>query len=579
VFKATTLYDNATGEALWVAPIRHDYGSESSFVLGLDGDLAVWNRYRVALWSSGTAGRGIEMLEVRDGGEVVLLDGAGGTVWTTGTHVGPTPSSGALPNPGRGAILRRGQTLRRQSLTSDDGSTVLFHSEGSIQLRDPEGQMAWSGPYQADDTYLVMDEDGMLRIRAGDGTVVKELAGPGEELVVVRGRAQLRNAAGAVVWTTARGGLPDDVPVAEPRAPAQSRLEVWIDSLTAGRGYSAAVVLNVEPAEALRRRGLPDTAVIRSTWQQLRARRDAAGPGAGAVVGAVALGPHTLMLADAPRLPGGPLSAATTAVTSSRAPGGDNDAGESEWTMHRDGDTVAHLRDEPPPRRKGVKLPEVARALTEMGSYNASWTAEFEGLELMCRVTGVWPTAADLGGELLGGVLAVSERDEPDVPAPQPPGATSRPAITLPDGLPDDRPVVVVRTDYSDDTAWAGLLEALGQADFTDDVDVHTVTGPAWNGADVDEVLAALPPDPPEAVFIADATAMNTDGYPVLAVSTTIPAASEDYEPEDGVSREFRAEAGTVASMHINFEIGNMSFAEFSEWATDDPEGVFRGYG
>jgi hypothetical protein len=78
-----------------------------------------------------------------------------------------------------------------------------------------------------------------------------------------------------------------------PLEPAQSRLEVWIDSLTAGRGYSATVVLNVEPAEALRRRGLPDSGVSRSTWQRLRARRDAAGPGAGAVVGALALGRHT----------------------------------------------------------------------------------------------------------------------------------------------------------------------------------------------------------------------------------------------------------------------------------------------
>jgi hypothetical protein len=65
----------------------------------------------------------------------------------------------------------------------------------------------------------------------------------------------------------------------------------------------------------------------------------------------------------------------------------------------------------------------------------------------------------------------------------------------------------------------------------------------------------------------------------VLAVSTTIPAASADYEPEDGVSREFRAQAETVAGMHINVETGNMCFEEFSEWATDDPDGVFRGYG
>jgi hypothetical protein len=268
-FKVTTLYDNATGEALWVAPIRHDYGAESSFALGLDGDLTVWNRYRVALWNSGTAGRGVESLEVRDNGEVVLLDGAGGTVWTTGTRVGPALWPDDWPSPGRGAVLRRGQSLRRQSLTSDDGSTVLFHYDRGVQLRDRGGQMSWSVAIRADGTdgtYLALDEDGMLRIRAGGGSML-ELAGPGQELVVVRDRAQLRDAAGSAVWTTARGGLPDAMPLGPP-GPAQSRLEVWIDSLTAGRGYSAAVVLDVEPAEALRRRGLPDSAVSRSTWER-----------------------------------------------------------------------------------------------------------------------------------------------------------------------------------------------------------------------------------------------------------------------------------------------------------------------
>jgi hypothetical protein len=349
---------------------------------------------------------------------------------------------------------------------------------------------------------------------------------------------------------------------------------VWIDSLTAGRGYSATVVLDVEPVEALRRRGLPDSTVSPSTWERLRARRDATGLDTTAVIGAVALGRHTLVLADVPWLSGDRLSTATVAVTSTRAPGGDNDDGASEWTMHQDGRTVAHLREAPPRRRKGVKLPDVARALTEMDSYNASWTAEFQGLELMCRATGVWPTAADLGGELLGGFLAVPRPDEPDVRAPHPPKAAARPAITL----GDEQCLVVVRTDYSNDVGWAGLLEALAQSEFADDVDAHVVTDRAWAHADPDEILGALRPAPLAAVFVADATAMNTAGYPLLAVSTVIPAPGEDYEPEQGVTREFRAEIGVVANMHIQFEIGNMGFEEFSAWANDDPDGVFRGF-
>lgn len=61
-------------------------------------------------------------------------------------------------------------------------------------------------------------------------------------------------------------------------------------------------------------------------------------------------------------------------------------------------------------------------------------------------------------------------------------------------------------------------------------------------------------------------------------MSTTIPAPSEDYEPEQGLAREFRAEAAVVADMHIQFETGNMGFEDFSAWANGDPDGVFRGF-
>lgn len=209
-------------------------------------------------------------------------------------------------------------------------------------------------------------------------------------------------------------------------------------------------------------------------------------------------------------MPGEPLSEGTSAVTSTLVPRGDEVPGVSEWTMHRDGKTVAHLRREPPQRRKGVRLPEVVRALTEMGPDDASWTAVFEGLELMCRVAGISPAAADLGGELLGGILVAPWPDELDARVPEPPKGGVRPAIRL----DDDQRVVVVRTDFSNDAAWAGLLEALAQSAFADDVDVdvHAVTGQAWAGASPDEILAALPPHALEAVFIADATAMNTRG-------------------------------------------------------------------
>ena len=558
-----TLYDNATGAVLWVAPVPDHPEPGARFALGLDGELVLSDRFRSVLWTAGTAGRGVQTLEVRDRGEVVLLDAAGVTVWTTGTAVDPAGT--AWPSPGRAAVLRRGQSLRRQSLTSDDGRTLLSHSDHSVYLHDPDQRQAWSRGFTAENSFLELDLGGRLRGRGGDGSILYDLGGPGEELVVANGRAELRDAAGTVVWTTTRDGQPDVQP--PPTGPDQARLEVWIDSLTAGRGHTATIVLDVEPAEALRRRGLPDGSVRAGTWVRLRAERDATG--SAAVVAAVALGRHTLVLTDAPGLSGAALSAGTTAITSTWTPGRHRRPGRSEWTLHRDGATLVHLRSHPPKRRKGARLPELVRALDPAGA-DPLWAVDVEGLALLCRVAGVAPTAADLGDELLGGLLDVVE---PDERSPEPP-----PPVRAPLTVPDLAffPVVMVRTDYSDDDAWAEVVDSAQQNEWREPV-IHAVSDPVWAGADPEEVLAALPPDRPGVVFVADQAAMNPFGYPVLAISTTIPAPSADYEPADGEQRTFRAEAETVSDVAGQLAIGNLGFADLVDQAGRDPEGVFRG--
>ncbi len=90
----------------------------------------------------------------------------------------------------------------------------------------------------------------------------------------------------------------------------------------------------------------------------------------------------------------------------------------------------------------------------------------------------------------------------------------------------------------------------------------------------MDEVLAALPTEhPPLTVYLADAITLTTEDALVLAVSTQIPAPSEDYEPEEGVSREFRVPVEFVAMIEGNLGIGNMSFEEYSAEAED---GILR---
>ena len=147
------------------------------------------------------------------------------------------------------------------------------------------------------------------------------------------------------------------------------------------------VVRDVAPSEALRRWGLNEASTVEATWQQLQSRR----AGDEVVVAAVRLGQHSLLMAGAPWVQGGGLlSVGTTAVRHSDDPGC---GWSSEWSMHRDGVTISHIREEQPKRRKGVALPEILQAVQEMNA-NQSWSAPdwfagFQSLELMCRVAGV----------------------------------------------------------------------------------------------------------------------------------------------------------------------------------------------
>jgi putative intracellular protease/amidase len=394
------LYDNALAWPMWATPTP----GAAYLALGLDGCLVVCGRYRRPVWAGGTAGSGAERLEVRDSGEVVLQDGGGAVVWTSGTRVRPAEP---CCEPARGSVMRCGQRLRRQSLTSDDGSTVLLHGRTSVQVRDPGGRLVWSVAYRPAETYLVLDDDGILRVRDTSGSVVREIAGPGTELVVVSGCAQLRDGSGAVVWTTARGGVPDAVPPQPPTCPGQHQLASWVDSLAGQRGYCATVVLDLAPADALRRLGLHGSEIACASWPQLQARRRERAAAA-ATVAAVPLGPHTLLLADDRQAgpPGPALSGGTTAVTSCHSPG-PGVGRSSAFLVQRDG-VIAVEIGITPPRRKGVRLPEVRQALSGMRSVRALITADSSDLELMCRVAGVSPTAADLTGELLGGILTAS---------------------------------------------------------------------------------------------------------------------------------------------------------------------------
>ena len=140
----------------------------------------------------------------------------------------------------------------------------------------------------------------------------------------------------------------------------------------------------------------------------------------------------------------------------------------------------------------------------------------------------------------------------------------------------DEGVTLVVRTDYSDETAWRSVVALLDSPPFDGAEPVNRyVDDPAWAGATVDEVLTAAPPLY-GVVFVADAATMLPP-HPLVAVNTRRPEDPDDYAYEMEYGREFRALPAGVYDVSANLFVDNMTFPEFASSARRDPTGHYRG--
>lgn len=374
------LYYNPGHRAVWAT--NTGWAGDGWTDLTEEGDLVVRNLCGAAVWRSGTAGSGAQWLVVDDEGGVALLDEAGTAVWEvrTGPH-GPSPAA----NPGRGSVLRRGQTLQRQSLTSADGGTVLAHRDDRrIVLFGEDGRWLWDEyVWAVERSYLALGEDGVLRVHAEDGTPLEELGGPGDELVIEPGAAVLRRDDGTVVWRD--GAKVEDGGAAEDYTS-------WLEKLN-DQAYCVTVIHDLDPDTALRRLGADPSRITTGTWTDLEERADLEDAEMDTVVAAFALGPHTMLVEDngyaGVRSPG--LSEGTFAVSCYMSVNAD-----TAFVVYRDGEVVAdHTWDNGDDE---VIIPEVGQALAAMGSEDVLETAFDHDVELLCRTAGVRPTVADVSG-------------------------------------------------------------------------------------------------------------------------------------------------------------------------------------
>jgi hypothetical protein len=131
----------------------------------------------------------------------------------------------------------------------------------------------------------------------------------------------------------------------------------------------------------------------------------------------------------------------------------------------------------------------------------------------------------------------------------------------------DDGGSLLLRTDFSDDAAWAALCEAVqlpSEEGFV--ANVQCVSDSDYSGLTVERLLALKPKESGHSfMFIADVDCFTSAEHPILVV---------DLSQEPG--RTFRVIPSEMWGVENNLSLANMEFHEFADNAGTD--GVFRGF-
>ena len=134
--------------------------------------------------------------------------------------------------------------------------------------------------------------------------------------------------------------------------------------------------------------------------------------------------------------------------------------------------------------------------------------------------------------------------------------------------LPEYDCSLVIRTDFSDDSAWEHICHLLQQPQTSHgfQASVECISDPSVSGLQPENVAAVLPPDAQRPfVFLVDAEALRDPEHAVLVV---------DLLEEPG--RTFRVIPSEAWGVENNLRIANADFADFAN--ATDPRGVFRGF-
>jgi hypothetical protein len=134
--------------------------------------------------------------------------------------------------------------------------------------------------------------------------------------------------------------------------------------------------------------------------------------------------------------------------------------------------------------------------------------------------------------------------------------------------LPQTKHALVLRTDFSDEHAWAALCREIQQpeAAYGFVANVDCVSDPAFAGLTVQRALEMSAQGPYRTFFfIADSLAFSHPEHPLLVVDLA-----------DAPGRTFRVIPSEMWGVENNLSLANMDFDEFAGSA--DADGIFRGF-
>lgn len=132
--------------------------------------------------------------------------------------------------------------------------------------------------------------------------------------------------------------------------------------------------------------------------------------------------------------------------------------------------------------------------------------------------------------------------------------------------LPESEGALVLRTDFSDDGAWAAVRTASAAPVGLFRANLAFVDDRRYDGLTIERLLQLVPEDSgPTFVFLVDRETLTRPDHPILVV---------DLFEQRG--RSFRVIPSEMWGVENNLSLANMDWEDFADCV--DADGVFRGF-